>query len=956
MIKGVQGALFEQIKDFFNRIFLSRLQVLVSVMFLFSAILIVRLFVLQIINGADYQENYDLTVEKEESIPATRGIIYDRNGELLAYNQLAYKITIEDNGSYEDSDDRNQKLNEEIAQIITNIEKNGDTIDNNFGIMRSSSGKYEFVYSAGTSLQRFRADVFGYASIDDLSYNDKLGFDEATATPDQIMSYLMGERRYDISETYDELLRYKICIVRYNIGQNSYQKYIATTIASDVSEASVAYIKENINELTGINIEESSVRKYVDSEYFAHIIGYTGTISTEEYNERVTEDKTVELTDVVGKAGIEQYMDEYLSGTKGHETVYVDSVGSLIQVSDYQESIPGEDVYISIDKNLQIAAYKALEKEIASIVYSKIANIKTYTATEDESDIVIPVYDVYYSFINNNLIDTDAFADDDASDTEKAVLAAYERKEAEVLTELRDQLESSSPSVYKDLPEEYQNYSTYIVTYLKAKGIFQSDVIDTSDDKYKQWTNESLSINEYLTYAIEQNWIDITSYAQTSKYADTDELYQSLIDYVLAELQDDATFEKMVYKYLLLQDYVSGNQLCAILYDQGVLPEDEATHSALLSGRISAYSFVLDKIKNLEITPGQLALDPCSGSVVVTDVKTGELLACVTYPGYDNNKLANSVDADYYSYLSNSKSQPLYNHATQQKTAPGSTYKVVSATAGLAEDIISTSTQILDEGQFELVSNKPKCWKYPSNHGLINVSQALRYSCNYFFYQIGYDLAGGTNYNDETGVNTLAKYASMYGLDSKTGIEIEEATPTVATQFPVMAAIGQSDNNFTTISLARYITAVANQGTVYNLTLLDHVEEASSGEVIASYEPTIKNQITVLTKDEWNNLSSGLRMVVEDLSAFKNLQVAAAGKTGTAQENLNRPNHALFVGYAPYTDPEIAVATRIANGYSSGNASLVAAEVMSYYFGETSLDTIVGGGVNFQSMTNAVTD
>ena len=239
---------------------------------------------------------------------------------------------------------------------------------------------------------------------------------------------------------------------------------------------------------------------------------------------------------------------------------------------------------------------------------------------------------------------------------------------------------------------------------------------------------------------------------------------------------------------------------------------------------------------------------------------------------------------------------------------------------------------------------------------MINVSQVLRYSCNYFFYRIGYDLAGGTNYNDETGVNTLAKYASMYGLDSKTGIEIEEATPTVATQFPVMAAIGQSDNNFTTISLARYITAVANQGTVYNLTLLDHVEEASSGEVIASYEPTINNHITVLTKDEWNNLSSGLRMVVEDLSAFKNLQVAAAGKTGTAQENLNRPNHALFVGYAPYTDPEIAVATRIANGYSSGNASLVAAEVMSYYFGETSLDTIVGGGVNSQSMTNAVTD
>ena len=131
--------MFEQIKDFLtNRIFTSRLRVLTAVMVLLAGILITRLFVLQIVRGADYQENYDLTVEKDETIAATRGNIYDCNGKLLAYNELAYAITIEDNGTYENRKDRNKKMNQEISDIITHIEANGDSIDNNFGITRSS--------------------------------------------------------------------------------------------------------------------------------------------------------------------------------------------------------------------------------------------------------------------------------------------------------------------------------------------------------------------------------------------------------------------------------------------------------------------------------------------------------------------------------------------------------------------------------------------------------------------------------------------------------------------------------------------------------------------------------------------------------------------------------------------------------------------------------------------------
>ena len=147
-------------------------------------------------------------------------------------------------------------------------------------------------------------------------------------------------------------------------------------------------------------------------------------------------------------------------------------VGNLIQVSDYEEPESGDDVYLSIDKDLQEATYRALEKEIASIVYSKIANIKTYHTTGEESDIMIPVYDVYHSFINNNLIDTSKFSDADATDTERAVKSAYDKKTADVFSQLQSQLKPTTGTVYKDLSEEYQDYATYIVTYLKKQGIF----------------------------------------------------------------------------------------------------------------------------------------------------------------------------------------------------------------------------------------------------------------------------------------------------------------------------------------------------------------------------------------------------------------------------------------------------------------------------------------------------
>ena len=170
-----------------------------------------------------------------------------------------------------------------------------------------------------------------------------------------------------------------------------------------------------------------------------------------------------------------------------------------------------------------------------------------------------------------------------------------------------------------------------------------------------------------------------------------------------------------------------------------------------------------------------------------------------------------------------------------------------------------------------------------------------------------------------------------------------------------MAAIGQSDNDYTTVALARYATAVTNSGTVYNLTLLDHVTD-SDGNTIATYSPSVRNTIDVLNDSQWSAIHSGMRMVVENLSNFDGFSVAAAGKTGTAQESKKRANHALFIGYAPYDSPQITIATRIPYGYTSHNAAEVSKDILGYYFGideyrqmvennTASQSTSAGGGV-----------
>ena len=955
--------MFKRFRDNYIHSTNGRIYIILIVLFLLSSLLTARLFVLQIINGEETLQKFTLKIQKERTINSSRGKIYDCNGVLLAYNELAYNVTIED--VYESGSEKNKNINETLLKVIDIIEKNGDKIINDFNIVLNEDNEFAFTLE-GTQHKRFLADIYGRLKISDLKY------EEETATPDMVMEYLCGYSRYGIGQSkdpenprdsfvvfdgYTKQEQLKLVTIRYAMSLNSYQQYIPTVIATDVDEKTVASIMENSTEFTGVSIIEDNIRKYVDSEYFSQILGYTGKISEEEYlalnNQEITEENERTrrrrsdyiLTDMVGKAGIEQTMETYLQGVKGHETIYVNNLGKVIESTNLVDPVAGNDVHLTIDHDLQVATYNILEQKLAGILLSKIINVKEYRPPENPSasQIKIPIDDVYYALFNNNIIDIHHFDNSDAGENEKAVLDAFNVKQTKVFDKLTEELHTKR-TAYKNLPEEYQVYQSYIVSMLMEEGIILSDRIDKEDKMYLAWkTEETISLGEYLDYCIAQNWIDVTKIELRSEYSDSTEIFEQLTKDILHLLNNNTEFSKKLYRYMINNNDISGREICTILLEQSAISITEEDEERFMTKQISPYNFMLFLIENLYITPAQLALDPYSASVVITNTQ-GQVLALVTYPSYDNNRLANSIDSDYYASLRRDLSNPLWNYATQQKTAPGSTFKMISATAALSEGIINTQNTISCRGLFDRFTNEQyRCWIHPGAHGSLTVSGGIENSCNSFFYEVGYQLsqtADGT-YDAQLGLSKLSKYADMFGLSEKSGIEIEESMPEVSDEYPVLSAIGQGTNNFTTVGLARYVTTIANNGTCYNLTLLDKVTD-SNGNLIVDYSPTVRNNVD-LPSSYWNAIHSGMRKVVEKKAYYQDLGVTVAGKTGTAEENRNRANHALFVSYAPFNNPEITVSTRIAFGYTSEYAANLTRDIYKYYFGLEEEDAILTG-------------
>ena len=333
------------------------------------------------------------------------------------------------------------------------------------------------------------------------------------------------------------------------------------------------------------------------------------------------------------------------------------------------------------------------------------------------------------------------------------------------------------------------------------------------------------------------------------------------------------------------------------------------------------------------------------GAAAVVSVGTGEVLALASYPTYDL-----STFNEDYDELVNDQRLPMFNRATQGIYAPGSTFKMVTAVAALESGIITPSSIIQDRGIYTYYKDpQPMCWIYSqtgSTHGRINVSQAITDSCNYFFYEVG----------RLTGIRTLDSYASQFGLGQSTGIEIGDSSGVLASPEwaeshdqewtdgqTITAAIGQSYNLFTPLQLANYVATLVGGGDHYQAHLLKNVKAYDNSRLLYMYDDKPMNTVE-MSDSTLSAVTKGMHELTVSGSvayAFENCVVSAGAKTGSAQVGTDIAN-GVFVAYAPYENPEIAVAIVIEKGGSGAALANTAVEIINSWFSRAQDGTAIG--------------
>lgn len=414
-----------------------------------------------------------------------------------------------------------------------------------------------------------------------------------------------------------------------------------------------------------------------------------------------------------------------------------------------------------------------------------------------------------------------------------------------------------------------------------------------------------------------------------------------------------------------------------VMLEQGTITGDEEFVLRLKQGKMTSLQAVLQKLDEKEITPQMTNLDPCTGSVVVLDVNTGSVIAAVGYPTYDNNELVNNFNNEYYRKLERDPTAPLRNRPFMEARAPGSTFKMISAIAGLEGGSITAKSTILDELSFTK-AGRPYTRCYSSySHGHINVVTALAVSCNYFFcdtiYRLGNAKSGGQ------GIELLNQYMNDFGLNDRAGVEIgewadeirgsiernewPEDTPIISSapykEFTmklynpdvapsdyswfdgdtVKTSIGQANNAYSAATMAKYIATLATGGVRYQTHLLDKVT-TQQDEVVRESKPVVEYVVDV-TPETLDTVYQGMLAVTESSqgtasSVFTDFPIRVAGKTGTAQESSSRNEHSSFAAFAPYEEPQIAVYVMLPYGDTRAypySAAKLAKQVIAEYMG-----------------------
>ncbi|MDO5564566.1 MAG: penicillin-binding transpeptidase domain-containing protein [Eubacteriales bacterium] len=924
-------------------------------------VIIVNLFSLQVLNGNQFMEQYIEKSFREVSIPGTRGNIYDKDGNLLAYNELVWNITIQDSDDYQAENNGINDRNNMYLRLANLFLKYNCNLEINYNIEIDDDGVFYYTTTSDKQYKTFIANVYG-RTVQDLDtasgkYPSNISAKEAFEYTKKryAMDKITGEDGNIL--IIDDKTMLLMVGIHFTMRLTSFKKYQTTTIATNISDRCLSEMLENKGSLKGVEAEQSSLRRYNYAKYFANIIGYTGAITRELFDEYSKIDSTYTLRDTIGQCGIEKTMEQTLRGKTGYRRIYVDSRGKVLEVLEEKLPSSGNDVYLSISVKDQIAVYHLLEQQLTAIVARRLVNENVDNTRKKASNMRLSISDAYYQLINNNILDYSHFNKEDASEVEKEIYNTFLVCKDRVRNNIYQNLVNRDSTIFKELPQDMQNYLLAVFRTLVSKGIILTDKIDKESNEYKLWREDSISVSEYILKCIQQSWVDASIIMGDERYADTNTIYSYLINYVLQEFDSEESYDKLVYQFEIKNKNIPASLLIMALYDQGVLNFNQEEYEKLKTANDEyTFNYMVNLILRLQITAKDLAMDPCNGSAIITDVNTGKVKALCSYPSYDNNRITEKAYSDY---LNADQTLPRLNFSTQKTIAPGSSFKPITAIASLEEGTITPQSTYTCTGLYEDIDQPLRCWVYPYSHNTQVLSDGIKNSCNCFFANLGHLLSfDETNtYSTDTGLRNLYKYAEMFGLNEKSGLEIEETITRISNLDPERSALGQGNHSFNNAQMAKYTTALANNGTVFDLSCLSKVQ-SKDGTIIEEIAPKVirKLEFSDLT---WATVKEGVRRVVTEGNArvafSKENEVQISGKTGTAEERNDRGNHAVFISFAPSTNPQIAVNVMIPFGYSSGNAACLANSIYNYYYGYATYDQVISQNASKTRIAN-VTD
>lgn len=898
-----------------------------------------KFFQLQVMEQGEHSDEIQYSTQRKIETTGVRGEIFDRYGKPLAINKPTYVLKLDQQVRMS-----KKEINESILKVIQLLEKNGDSYIDDIPLSKTAP----FTFTGGESTVKL--------FINSIPYNGTEHRDELlTYSAQELFDYLKSDKVFQIDASYTDEEARKIIAIRHQMYQVAYQKYKPITIAEDISQETFMAVSEHGDIYPNIYAEVESYRYYPYGEAFGNILGYTRAITSSQYEEM--KQLGYDRNDKIGQMGIEQTMEEELRGEDGTELIEVDNVGRKVRTVSSEEAVQGNDIFLTIDADIQLKTYEVVEKRLADAIVARLQG-ENKTKPLDAREILV-------SMVESNQIDFDKMS--------KALQGTMQYEVYQKISPLYEQ-------------QTEKNFKTFFVECLKGEGV----VITDRELLLVLSEQGSLKLSEKM---IERIW--------SGNYPSAKQIIIEALQ--SGALKPDQMAIDPYSASAVVTDVHTGEVLALVSYpsyDSNQMTTNFNTYYSMLQDGIDKRNLLWNRALMTTKAPGStfkmlsalvgLEEGVVTPSTIISDVgpypKAGMPQPRCWF--FTNNGYGHGP-ADIYRALEVSCNYYFYELAYRLGLKYGGPYGAISAFTKYAElfglnqktgielpetapnvsnpknliesnitkalNVIRNVTEVGQETLDELAYEVLEEGGYESKKGLFkDISQSMINDFKNVFKEgvskISRDLTSGILEDDSNrSMKAKTKDAMRQYLGSlvtkdtyhliQKAEDTEEAETLQAKMIEslvdyligdvhlewthginVRTAIGQGNNAFTPVQIGRYVAALANKETVYDLKLVNGITNHKENKPYESLPSKPLHDITVKEK-YMDVVQQGMYRVVNGRegsarTSFADSKVTVAGKTGTAQEA--KTEHSWFAGFAPYDDPQIAVVTTMYGAYGLG--------------------------------------